>query len=46
MVGLLILLYSCINDDYTELLKGVKDATYTGIKNAGMDVVIKDWEEI
>lgn len=31
------------NDDYIELLKGVKDATYTGIKNAGMDVVIKDW---
>ena len=31
------------NDDYSELLKGVKDATNTGIKNAGIDVPIKEW---
>ena len=28
---------------YDNLLKGVKDATYTGIKNAGIDVRIKEW---
>ena len=31
------------NEDYIELLKAVKDATYTGIKNAAVDVNIKDW---
>lgn len=31
------------NDKYSELLKAVKDATYTGIKNAGIDVNIKQW---
>ena len=31
------------NDKYNELLKGVKEATSTGIKNAGIDVNIKEW---
>ncbi len=31
------------NQDYKNLLDGVKDATYTGIKNAAVDVNIKEW---
>jgi methionyl aminopeptidase len=31
------------NEDYKELLDAVKDATNTGIKNAGMGVHIKEW---
>ena len=31
------------NEDYKNLLDGVKDATYTGIKNAAIDVNIKEW---
>ena len=31
------------NEDYKELLDGVKEATYTGIKNAAIDVHIQDW---
>lgn len=33
------------NEDYKNLLDGVKDATYTGIKNAAIDVNIKEWGE-
>ena len=33
------------NEDYKNLLDGVKDATYTGIKNAAVDVNIKEWGE-
>ena len=31
------------NNKYKNLLDGVKDATYTGIKTAGIDVNIKEW---
>lgn len=31
------------NEDYKQLLDGVKDATYTGIKNAAIDVNVKEW---
>lgn len=31
------------NEDYKNLLDGVKEATYTGIKNAAIDVPIKEW---
>ena len=31
------------DEKYNELHNAVKDATYTGIKKAGIDVVIKDW---
>jgi len=31
------------DDKYSELLKAVKDATNTGINNAGIDVNIKQW---
>ena len=33
------------NDKYKNLLDAVKDATYTGIKNAGVDVNIKEWSK-
>lgn len=33
----------CFNDKYDNLLNAVKEATYTGIKNAGMDVRIGEW---
>lgn len=31
------------NEEYANLTKGVREATYTGIKNAGIDVDINDW---
>ena len=31
------------NDKYKNLLDGVKEATYTGLKNAAIDVNIKEW---
>jgi len=31
------------NEDYKNLLDGVKEATYIGIKNAAIDVNIKEW---
>jgi len=33
----------CFNDKYNNLLNAVKEATYTGIKNAGIDVRIGEW---
>ena len=33
------------NEKYKKLLDGVKEATYTGIKNAAVDVNIKEWGE-
>jgi len=33
----------CFNDKYDNLLKAVKEATYTGIQNAGIDVRIGEW---
>jgi len=33
----------CFNDKYDNLLNAVKEATYTGIQNAGMDVRIGEW---
>jgi len=33
------------NPQYDNLLKAVQEATYTGIKNAGMDVIIKEWSK-
>ena len=33
----------CFNDKYMNLLNAVKEGTYTGIKNAGIDVRIGEW---
>lgn len=33
----------CFNEKYDNLLTAVKEATYTGIKNAGIDVRIGEW---
>jgi methionyl aminopeptidase len=33
----------CFNEKYDNLLKAVKEATYTGIQNAGIDVRIGEW---
>ena len=33
----------CFNDKYINLLDAVKEGTYTGIKNAGIDVRIGEW---
>jgi methionyl aminopeptidase len=33
----------CFNEKYDNLLNAVKEATYTGIKNAGIDVRIGEW---
>lgn len=33
----------CFDEKYDNLLKAVKEATYTGIKNAGIDVRIGEW---